>query len=68
MTVAASVVRALTDHAAEYDLEMVLDESLTHPTCIDIESGDHGHLIRSDSDHFSTPMRGVRRGHISTII
>lgn len=36
MTTAASVVRVLTDHAAEYDLEIVLGGSLTHPASVDI--------------------------------
>jgi Ala-tRNA(Pro) deacylase len=48
-----------------YDLETVLDESLTHLSSIYFEGGDHEHLVHLDCDQFNALMAGVRRGHIS---
>ncbi len=48
-----------------YDLETILDESLTHLSSVYFEGGDHEHLVRLDCDQFNALMLGVRRGHIS---
>lgn len=51
-----------------YGLEMVLDESLGRLSSIYFEGGDHEHLVRLDGNQFNALMRGVRRGHISSVM
>ena len=54
--------------AEAYELEAILDDSLTNLSSIYFEGGDHEHLVRLDGDQFNALMRGVRRGHISSTL
>lgn len=59
---------AIPPLAEAYELEAILDSSLTTLSSVYFEGGDHEHLIRLDGDQFNALMRGVRRGHISSVL
>jgi Ala-tRNA(Pro) deacylase len=48
-----------------YDIETLLDESLTTLANIYFESGDHEHLVHVSGDSFKHLLSGVRQGHFS---
>jgi Ala-tRNA(Pro) deacylase len=48
-----------------YGIQSVVDESLTEPTDVYLEAGDHEHLIHLDHDAFLALIAPAERGQVS---
>ncbi len=49
-----------------YQIETILDESLSSLANVYLEAGDHEHLVHLSGDNFKALLSGIRHGHYSS--